>query len=128
MAMKFRLVEPGEGGKAAREIVLSHTDFLIGRGTDCDLRLNESTISRHHCILHLVGDEATLIDLGSSNGTFLNGQRVRSQAVLHSGDELGLGSNRFVVLLGDQEWVDPGKGPAVNPTAATQKMRDQPKA
>jgi pSer/pThr/pTyr-binding forkhead associated (FHA) protein len=128
MTLKLRLIEPGDGGKPAREIVLNQTDFLIGRGTDCDLRLNESTISRHHCILHLTAAEASLIDLGSSNGTFLNGQRVRSQAVLHSGDKLDMGSYRFVVVLGDQDWVEPGKGPAVNPAAATQKMREKPKS
>ncbi|HEV3258922.1 MAG TPA: FHA domain-containing protein [Gemmataceae bacterium] len=128
MTLKFRLIEPGDGGKPAREIVLNQTDFLIGRGTDCDLRLNESTISRHHCILHQTAAEASLIDLGSSNGTFLNGQRVRSQAVLHSGDKLDMGSYRFVVVLGDQDWVEPGKGPGVNPAAATQKMREKPKS
>ena len=44
-----------------------------------------------------------LLDLGSANGTYLNGQRIRSQSVLHSRDEIMLGVHIFIVLLGDDE-------------------------
>ena len=101
MAMHVRLIERGPTPGQTREVAVNQPEFLIGRGADCDLRLRESEISRHHCIIRVGPDEATLIDLGSSNGTYLNGQRVRSQAALHSGDELRLGSATFVVDLGD---------------------------
>jgi pSer/pThr/pTyr-binding forkhead associated (FHA) protein len=96
-------------------------EFLIGRGADCDLRLPVSAISRHHCLIRLHGAEATLVDLGSSNGTFVNGKRVRSQAPLHSGDEIRLGNSSFRVDLGDA--IDLDAQPPVDPTATTCKLK-----
>jgi pSer/pThr/pTyr-binding forkhead associated (FHA) protein len=125
--MRIRIIDPGETADQTREMLVSETDFLIGRGTDCDLRLSDSTISRHHCIIHLGPDEASLIDLGSSNGTYLNGQRVRSQAPLQSGDELQVGSCRFVVNLGDGDWVQPGRT-GTEETVTTIRQVDLPNA
>jgi pSer/pThr/pTyr-binding forkhead associated (FHA) protein len=123
--MQFRLIEPAETPQQRHEISVHPGDFLIGRGPDCDLRLTEGTISRHHCIIHLGDDEATLVDLGSSNGTFLNGQRVRSRAPLHSGDELVVGAARFVVSLGDEAWPDREQAVA-DAVATTRRFRAPP--
>jgi pSer/pThr/pTyr-binding forkhead associated (FHA) protein len=123
--MQFHLIEPAETPEKRREIAVRQEDFLIGRGPDCDLRLNEGTVSRHHCIIHLAGNEATLVDLGSANGTFLNGQRVRSRAVLRSGDELKVGEARFIVSLGDE--AGPGTEKAVDDAlATTRRFRARP--
>jgi pSer/pThr/pTyr-binding forkhead associated (FHA) protein len=103
MAIRVRLIERGGTPEQTREIPITQAEFLIGRGADCDLRLRDTEISRHHCTIRVGADEATLVDLGSSNGTFLNGQRVRSQAALHTGDQLQLGAATFVVDLGDRE-------------------------
>ena len=97
--MVAKLIEVGVSEDQTREILLHKEEFLIGRGSDCDLRLRASAISRHHCLLRLRSDGAWVSDLGSSNGTYLNGQRVRSQAELHSGDEIAVGSCRFVFDL-----------------------------
>jgi len=113
-----KLIEPG--GDRKREIIIQGQEFLIGRGTDCDLRLAVSAISRHHCLLRFKGGEATLSDLGSSNGTLVNGKRVRSQVALHTGDEIRVGSCRFVVDLGDG--VDLESAPASDPAATTCKL------
>jgi pSer/pThr/pTyr-binding forkhead associated (FHA) protein len=109
---------------ARREIPITREEFLIGRGADCDLRLNASAVSRHHCLVRVRGQEATVIDLGSSNGTFLNGQRVRSQAPLHSGDELRLGSLAFVLELDDEDGISWGAETGVDPSANTLKLKD----
>jgi pSer/pThr/pTyr-binding forkhead associated (FHA) protein len=100
MAMRVRLIERGDTPEQTREVPINQQEFLIGRGADCDLRLRDTEISRHHCTIRVGADEATLVDLGSSNGTYLNGQRVRSQASLHTGDEVRLGSATFVIDLG----------------------------
>jgi pSer/pThr/pTyr-binding forkhead associated (FHA) protein len=124
--MKVRLIERGESVEQTREILLNQDDFLIGRGPDCDLRLHGETVSRHHCIIRRGGEEPALIDLGSSNGTYLNGNRVRSQATLSSGDLLAVGAFSFIVLLGDQTWTDlAGKGLS-NSMSVTQKVPNPP--
>ncbi len=103
MALRVRLIERGPNAEQTREIPVTKIEFLIGRGSDCDLRLRVSEVSRHHCMVRVGATDATLVDLGSSNGTYLNGHRVRSQAELHSGDEVAVGTYRFLVDLGDPD-------------------------
>jgi pSer/pThr/pTyr-binding forkhead associated (FHA) protein len=124
--MPARLIEPGATPEQKREIPITKEEFLIGRGADCDLRLGDAGISRHHCLIRVRGKEATVTDLGSSNGTYLNGQRVRSQAVLHAGDELTLDAYRFVVDLDDREGIEWGTAANADPTGSTCKIRDLP--
>jgi pSer/pThr/pTyr-binding forkhead associated (FHA) protein len=125
-SMKVRLIERGDSPEQTREILVGKDQFLIGRGPDCDLRLHGDTVSRHHCIIRQEADEAALVDLGSSNGTFVNGTRVRSQAALTSGDVLKVGDFSFVVLLGDQTWSDVGRGTS-NAMSTTQRIPNPPK-
>lgn len=98
--MTAKLIDPGDETRGPREFPLRGEEFLLGRGTDCDLRLADPDVSRHHCLLRLRGEEPVLVDLGSSNGTFLNGRRVRSQAALTNGDEIRVGNHRFLIYLG----------------------------
>lgn len=73
-----------------------HGAATIGRGADCDLRLEEAAISRHHAEVVWEYVLYQVRDLGSANGTFLNGQQVL-RAPLNDGDllELGLVQLRF---------------------------------
>jgi pSer/pThr/pTyr-binding forkhead associated (FHA) protein len=121
MAMRVRLIERGSTPEQTREVHVNQAEFLIGRGADCDLRLRDHEISRHHCTIRVSAGEATLVDLGSSNGTYLNGQRVLSQAALHGGDELRLGAATFVVDLGGPEGTNLDV-PDVDPLAGTIKV------
>src|SRR5262245_11745405 len=123
--MNARLIERGDDEKAIREIPITQTELLIGRGRDCDLRLLVADVSRHHCLIRVANNEATVEDLGSSNGTYLNGQRVRSQTALHSADMLQVGACRFVVDLGDLAARDLGLDTVADPAAPT--VRRQPK-
>jgi pSer/pThr/pTyr-binding forkhead associated (FHA) protein len=116
--MKPRLIEHGPDSQHTREIPIKEAEFLIGRGADCELRLPVADVSRHHCTIRIGRDEATLTDLGSSNGTYVNGQRVRSQTVLHTGDVIRIGDREFVVDLGDRGWLDPSLSGA-DPRAST---------
>lgn len=77
--------------------------FLIGREEDCHLRPNSELVSRHHCVF--THDEYTVRvrDLGSTNGTFVNGNRVRGTAVLSSGDRVTVGKLEFEVVIGDED-------------------------
>jgi pSer/pThr/pTyr-binding forkhead associated (FHA) protein len=122
MAMRVRLIERGNSPEQTREVSINQQEFVIGRGADCDLRLRDTEISRHHCIIRVGADEAALVDLGSSNGTYLNGQHVRSQAPLHSGDELRLGSATFVIDLGEPGGTKVDV-PDADPLARTIKLK-----
>jgi pSer/pThr/pTyr-binding forkhead associated (FHA) protein len=117
-----KLIETGTADR--KQIPVTREEFLIGRGSDCDLRLGSSEVSRHHCLLRLRGEEALVIDLGSSNGTYLNGHRVRSQAALQSGDELRVASFRFVLELDRREGITWYSEPGVDPNANTFKLKD----
>ena len=73
--------------------------FRIGRGEDCQLRPRSEMISRRHCEI-LVEEGATKVrDLGSRNGTFVNGERVKGERQLKTGDRLKMGPLEFEVQL-----------------------------
>ena len=76
--------------------VTRSVELSIGRADDCDLVLDEPTVSRHHAVLRRTPEGWLLRDSGSTNGTRLNGWRVE-EAALRVGDELMLGTSRFVI-------------------------------
>lgn len=71
---------------------------VIGRREDCDLRIPLGDVSRKHCRLIKDGDAVRVEDLGSSNGTYRNGQRVQ-QSELEAGDTLQVGPVVFVLQV-----------------------------
>ena len=77
----------------------------MGRRRDCDLRLEHKSVSKLHCILVRTDGLLVLRDLGSTNGTQVNGTRVR-RAVLLPNDRLSIAACRFRVHLGPNEGPD----------------------
>lgn len=71
--------------------------MVIGGAEECDLVVDDPTISNAHAVLELVSSVWVVRDLGSRNGTFVNSQRIGSDKVLRSGDELRLGQTRLVL-------------------------------
>lgn len=67
------------------------TEAKIGRGQGCEIRLPDDGVSRAHARLYVEGDRTLLEDLGSRNGTFLNGKRVTSTVALGDGDKIQIG-------------------------------------
>ena len=76
----------------AREMPLAPGKNLIGRASECQVILASSTVSRHHAQILIAAGEVVLEDLGSKNGTLLNGSRIERTASLRDGDEIRLGS------------------------------------
>jgi hypothetical protein len=85
----------GGDGNTQRTYELSAPLTILGRGTDCDLRLVDPGVSRHHAELRVEDGEVILVDLGSTNGTFVNGQPVRRVA-LTDGTRVTLGRTTLV--------------------------------
>ena len=71
---------------------------VIGRREDCDLRIPLGDVSRKHCRLILDGETIKVEDLGSSNGTYRNGERVQ-QTEIAAGDTLQIGPVVFVLQV-----------------------------
>ena len=72
------------------KVPISSTSFTIGRSPDCHLPMNHTKVSRIHCRITKVSDSYILEDLGSSNGTKVNGRKVK-KAILRHNDEISLG-------------------------------------
>ena len=66
--------------------------MTLGRSPECDVCLESLGVSRRHAELREVGDTVTLYDLGSSNGTHLNEQRIQAPVELKDGDVVRLGA------------------------------------
>jgi pSer/pThr/pTyr-binding forkhead associated (FHA) protein len=88
-----------QGKPEGKEILIRNAKFLIGRNPECDIRPNSELISRQHCEITQVGEEVRLRDLGSSNGTIVNGERITGEILLNDGDLLQVGPLGFQVVL-----------------------------
>jgi FHA domain len=93
--MRAQLV-PVNGGPPI-EVVKDMT--LVGRRDECDLRLDHKSVSKIHCVLVKTDGLILLRDLGSTNGTRVNGQRVRRAALL-TNDQIAFASFKFRLHIG----------------------------
>ncbi len=66
--------------------------FVIGRGADCQLALDDPQVSRRHAAIRVGATSSLLEDLGARNGVFLNGVRIEKSEPLHDGDQIRIGS------------------------------------
>lgn len=70
---------------------LTRPETLIGRSDECAIRVDQSKVSRVHALLRLTPDGVEIVDLGSMNGTRVNGQRLIGPRPLSSGDVIQIG-------------------------------------
>src|SRR5438105_15233658 len=75
------------------------SELRIGRGEQNDLRLNDASVSRYHAFVRRVDGRYLLSDVGSQNGTFVNGRRVHAPSALHSGDRIRAGTTELTFHL-----------------------------
>ena len=121
-----KVVLRGVSGSYFGKIVPVRGRLVIGRGSDCDLVLDEPEMSRRHAVIENSGDGIYLRDLGSANGTFVNGVQVRD-AVLHPDDQIAFDQNRFLLEAPSLPTRDEG-GQLAEPldSTITQTMRAVP--
>lgn len=103
--MPVRLVSAASG----KTIKLDKPVVLIGRNPDCDVVLTKSRkVSRAHCLVACVNNRIVVRDLGSTNGVWINGQRVERESRVRLGDELSVADVRYHLVNVDQN-QDNGK-------------------
>jgi adenylate cyclase len=93
---KLLIVTPE--GQQERELVAVNS---VGRHPNNTVQLLDRIVSKEHCIVELRAGRYVLRDLGSLNGTYINGQRVAGEQWLNDGDEVALGNTRMVFLEGN---------------------------
>ncbi len=89
------LVVRAGGGRTGEVFPLKRRQTTIGRSPDCDIFLDDVTVSRRHAIVSQQSGGFAIEDLGSLNGTFLNRHRIETSE-LQNGDELQVGKYRMI--------------------------------
>src|SRR5262249_30012328 len=118
--MKLKLIVLA-GAKEGLEIPLRKDKFLIGRAKECALRAGSEAISRRHCAIIRRETGYTVRDLGSRNGTQVNGEKIAAEVPLKAGDELRVGPLHFRVAERESSAVV--SKPAADPAAAAAKPK-----
>jgi pSer/pThr/pTyr-binding forkhead associated (FHA) protein len=91
------LVVRSGGGRAGEHFRLQNEAITVGRSPDCDIFLDDVTVSRRHALLRREDRRYFIEDQGSLNGTFLNRRRIET-APLEDGDELQIGKYKLTFL------------------------------
>ncbi|MGE3313807.1 MAG: FHA domain-containing protein [Planctomycetaceae bacterium] len=94
-------------------ILIDRPKFIVGREQDCQIRPDSEFVSRHHCVLLLDDFTLRVRDLGSKNGTFVNGRRINGEVVLCHDDMVSLGEMTMQVDL-----IMPKPGGTIDPALA----------
>jgi TonB family protein len=94
--LKFEIYK---GDELVREEVLTQDVIKVGKLASSHLRIDDETVSRMHAVIEVTGpDEVHIIDLGSTRGTLINGERI-NKARIQSGDEIMFGESRVIVTF-----------------------------
>ena len=133
MVIRLRLVQ---GRPQGQQLLFNRGEYLFGRGAECHVRPNSEWVSRQHCMLRVTAEVVSLRDLGSRNGTLVNGVRIVEERNLTHGDLVEVGPLVFEVQfdpppeapltttddtvrwdIANQDTTDPGPPPPPEPPA-----------
>ncbi len=88
-----------DGAKIGAKIAVKKDRFLIGRSSKCNLCAGSTAVSRKHCAISRSGTQVLIEDMGSRNGTLVNGEKIAGKVELSSGDEITVGPLRFLLTI-----------------------------
>jgi len=117
--MKVQLIVV-QGKPEGKQIPLAGPRFKIGRGETCHLRPNSELVSREHAEFVINSDKVTVCDLGSRNGTLVNGKAISEEFELKNGDLVQVGPLTFAVAIqggvaaGVRVGANGGKAPSLD--------------
>jgi len=111
------------GPNAGHRFAVPDVSITVGRTPDNDIVVDSARASRRHAELHFEDDRLVVTDQGSSNGTYVNGERIERH-VLAVGDDLGIGDEGFAVVRAGE----PAPGPRVLAGGAAPSLRPPPSA
>ena len=121
-----------EGQLTGERWTIESDEFLIGRGSDCHVVLPERQVSRHHAKILSESGQYILHDLGSKNGTHMNGNRVRGSIPLRDGDEIQIALRVKLLFIGTDATVPliveaarPAGALELDPDRRTIRIKDQ---
>ncbi|MDO8362623.1 MAG: DUF3662 and FHA domain-containing protein [Actinomycetota bacterium] len=80
---------------SGERITLGHQAVTVGRLPDCTIPVNDANVSRRHCEVRAAGSTFLVVDLGSTNGTKVNGVRIQGERTLTDGDIVSVGSTHL---------------------------------
>jgi hypothetical protein len=93
-------LEISKGPEAGKAYQILKPVVTIGRGSQADIQLSDAAISRRHCVIEISAEQAVLRDLGSTNGTFVSGQRIDFVYLTDRGEfDLGNATIRYLELF-----------------------------
>jgi pSer/pThr/pTyr-binding forkhead associated (FHA) protein len=125
MIVRLLVVHGRPQGKA---LLFPRGEFVFGRGEECHVRPNSDWVSRQHCLLRVAEDGVHLRDLGSRNGTLVNGARLKGECRLEHGDKLQVGPLVFRLEVDEAappaEHLTPGSSAEMPAICDTQEMND----
>ncbi len=101
LSLSFRIFN---NGQLVREEKLNQGVIKIGKVPSAHLRIDDEKVSRMHAIIEVLGTEVSVIDLGSTGGTFVNGQKI-NKAKLQSGDTITVGDSRIELAINEMSAV-----------------------
>lgn len=110
--MSMLIVQSGK--HRGKQLKVPTSDIKIGRDPHCQIRIPSTEISREHCILKGHPDGVVVIDLGSKNGTYVNGLPISGAKLIRPGDTLHVGPMIFEVGGKKKKTSDPSQSVAVN--------------
>ncbi len=110
-----------QGRPAGKKLVFPRGEYYFGRGVECHVRPESDWVSRQHCMLRVAEDGVTIQDLGSRNGTLVNGERITQEQPLWSGDLIQVGPLVFELQIDATATPAPRRVPRGEETAALRK-------
>jgi len=122
--MKFELVVLQNGAEGKR-IPLVTPQFKIGRGETCNLRPNSERVSREHAEFIIKDNALHVRDLGSRNGTLVNGKPITETSILTRGDQVTVGPLTFAVSIDGSTVPEVKKAAAVEEKPKTASPVDE---